>query len=94
MPSATARYFLSADRQTQIAAEMTEALHKRIWGRMTYGNAPFEGAVLVEVADPLEWIDGQMSVRVAKAAEQGRMVSDRIAAARRADAARVQQVAA
>jgi len=94
MPTATTRYFLAADRQTQIAADMSDALHKRIWGRMSYGNRPYEGVELVEVSDADAWIEAQMAVRVAKAAEQGRAVSECIAAARRADAARVQKAAA
>lgn len=41
MPTPTAanpRYFLSYDRQTQCLVDMDDAMHRRIWGRMTYSN--------------------------------------------------------
>lgn len=64
MPTAATRYFLSADRLTQCAVPMTDLLHRMIWGVATYGSAPWEGAEVVTPADPLEWLEGQMAVRL------------------------------
>lgn len=35
-------YFLSGDRETQALVQMDDAMHKRIWGRMTYSNQSFD----------------------------------------------------
>lgn len=83
MPSAPTRYFLSADRQTQCAVPMSDALHRMIWGVATYGNQPFDGAEVVTPADPLEWLEGQMAVRLGDVA-----AALRIAKARAGDAAK------
>ncbi|WP_420478273.1 hypothetical protein [Brevundimonas sp. FT23028] len=63
-------YFLSWDGKTQIAAVMSEDLHKVIWGRMTYGNRPHDGAVLVEAEDARSWIAAQMQARTDEAKAQ------------------------
>lgn len=81
MPSAPTRYFLSADRQTQCAVPMSDALHRMIWGVATYSNAPFEGAETVKAADPFRWLEGQMAVRLGAA-----NAAQRIAKAKELDA--------
>lgn len=58
------RYFLSRDGKTQIAATMTDALHRQIWSRMTYSNRPFANVEIVETDDAWEWISAQMQARV------------------------------
>lgn len=63
-------YFLSWDGKTQIAAVMSDDLHKVIWGRMTYGNRPHDGAVLVEAEDARSWIAAQMQARTDEAKAQ------------------------
>jgi hypothetical protein len=69
-------YFLSWDTKTQIATVVTDDLHRVIWGRMTYGNRPFNrhpfDAELVTPADPIAWIKAQMACRVTAAAEARR----------------------
>lgn len=64
------RYFLSWDRKTQIAAVMTDDLHRVVWGRMSFANRPYEGVVLVEALDARAWIDGQMQARADEAQAQ------------------------
>ena len=60
-------YYLSADRRTQIVATITDETHKKLWGRMSYSSKPFgklyRNPVLVEVADPVQWIEDEVQAR-------------------------------
>lgn len=58
----TVRYF-TKDLKTQVAAPMTDALHKCVWGRISYSNRPFDGAQMVESADPVAWIFDRIETR-------------------------------
>ena len=80
MPSPTmtadnTRYFLSKDFKTQVAAPMTDDLHRMIWGRFNYANRPHERAELVEVEDHLAWIKHQIAIgpSVARAMNEAAM---------------------
>jgi len=60
----TARYFWSADRRTQCLIDVTDQLHRMVWGVASFGNRRWPDAELVTPADPLEWLESQLAVRL------------------------------
>ena len=60
----TARYFWSADCQTQCLIEVPDILHRMVWGVASFGNRPFPNAEIVTPADPLDWLEAQLAVRL------------------------------
>ena len=75
MQTETTRYFLSKDFKTQIAAPMTDELHRMIWSRFSYSSRPYEGVEMVEVEDHLAWIKHQIAIgpAVARAMNEAAM---------------------
>ena len=86
MTNAT-RYILAHDGQSQIAVEMTDALHRFCWGWMRVSTGPHD--VPTVEADPVVWVreqkaawralaDGRLA-RIREAAGVGRARMERAA---------------
>lgn len=60
----TARYFWSADCRTQCLIEVPDTLHRMVWGVATFSNRPLPNAEIVTPADPLDWLEAQLAVRL------------------------------
>ena len=75
-PTAQTRYIRSKDDSVQIAVEMTDDLHKLVWGRLHLSTERHD-CPLIHVADPFAWVREQrVAIQISTKVRLSRLRTD------------------